>query len=59
MSYVEQLKYSTSPYNNDDEGILLVDLETESTPMTDADGNLLYYSISGGYTYALNEDNDE
>lgn len=52
---VEQIKYQTCPYDQE-EGVLLVDVETETTPTTDDDGDLRYYCLSGGHTFSLDED---
>ena len=54
---VEQIKYHTSPYG-DEEGILLVDPETETVPLTDSEGNLQYYCIEGKYIFSVDEDED-
>jgi hypothetical protein len=52
---VEHIKYQTCPYDNE-EGILLVDPETESMPETDSDGDLQYYCLAGQHTFSLDED---
>jgi hypothetical protein len=52
---VEQIKYQTCPYDQE-EGVLLVDVETETTPQTDDDGDLRYYCLSGRHTFSLDED---
>jgi hypothetical protein len=55
---VEHMKYQTCPYD-DEEGVLIVDLETESTPETDEDGDLQYYCLAGNHTFSLDEDEAE
>jgi hypothetical protein len=52
---VERIKYQTCPYDQE-EGILLVDVETESIPKTDEDGDLQYYCPAGQHTFSLDED---
>ncbi len=54
---VEQIKYQTCPYD-DEEGVLLVDAETETTPSTNASGDLQYYCLNGQHTFAYREDDD-
>jgi hypothetical protein len=54
---VEQIKYHSSP-DGDEEGILLVDPESETQPLTDSDGNLQYYCVGGKYVFSVDEDND-
>ena len=54
---VEQFKYHPSP-DGDEEGILLVDPESETLPLTDSDGNLQYYCVGGKYVFSVDEDND-
>jgi len=51
---IDQIKYQTCPYD-DEEGILLVDAETETMPETDEEGDLQYYCIAG-HTFSLDED---
>jgi hypothetical protein len=55
---VEHMKYHTCPYD-DEEGVLIVDLETESMPETDEDGDLQYYCLAGNHTFSLDEDESE
>lgn len=38
------------------EAILLVDIETETIPLTDASGNKLYYCLEGHHTFAVKQD---
>ncbi len=52
---VEQIKYHTSP-DGDEEGILLVDPETESEPLTDSEGNLQYYCVEGRYIFSIDDE---
>jgi len=52
---VERIKYHTCPLD-DEEGILLVDAETETDPSTDGDGNLQYYCMSGRHTFSADDD---
>ncbi len=40
--------------SDDDEGIILVDPETESIPITDSDGNVLYYCLEGQHVFSSN-----
>jgi hypothetical protein len=54
---VEQIKYQTCPYD-DEEGVLLVDAETETTPTTNRDGDLQYYCLNGQHTFVYKEDDD-
>ena len=49
---LEQIKYYT--VNDDEEAILVTDID-ETTPETDDDGNLQYYSVSGHYVFSVNE----
>ncbi len=42
-----------------EEAILLVDLETESIPETDEEGNLLYYCPGGQHTIAVDSEEDD
>jgi len=39
-----------------EDAILLVDVETETIPATDEDGNMLYYCIEGQHTFAVDDD---
>lgn len=50
-------KYHNCP-EDDEEAVLLVDLETETIPETDEDGNLLYY-CPGGHIMAVEADDEE
>lgn len=45
-------KHHTCPMDDED-GVLLVDVETESVPQTDEDGNLLYYCLEGEHTFSV------
>lgn len=40
-------------------GILLVDIETETDPMTDEDGNSLYYCPEGEHVFSIDETTDD
>ena len=51
---LRDIKYHSCPIDEED-GILLVDLETESVPEMDEDGNYLYY-CNEGHTFAVDED---
>ena len=42
--------------NDEEEATMLVDVETESVPTTDEDGNLLYYCIEGQHIFSVDED---
>ena len=54
---VESIKYHTCPIDDED-GVLLVDAETEMEPSTDSDGNLQYYCMAGHHTFSADEDDD-
>ena len=41
---------------DEEEATLLVDVETESVPVTDEDGNLLYYCVEGQHIFSVDED---
>lgn len=49
---LEQIKYYTM--NDDEEAILITDID-ETTPETDDEGNLQYYSVSGHYVFSVDE----
>jgi hypothetical protein len=49
--------HETCPLDEDD-AILLVDVETESEPYTDEDGNPLYYCLEGEHTFSIETDDD-
>ena len=49
------LKHHTCP-EDEEEATLLVDVETETVPVTDEDGNLLYYCVEGQHVFSVNED---
>ncbi len=48
-------KHHTCPVD-EEEGTLLVDVETETIPATDEDGNLLYYCEEGHHIFSVDED---
>ncbi len=50
---LEQIKYYT--VDDEDEAILVTDID-ETTPETDDQGNLQYYSLSGRYVFSADED---
>jgi hypothetical protein len=52
---LQQIKHSFCQEDEED-AILLVDPETETVPVTDADGNLLYYCIAGEHILAVDTD---
>ncbi len=52
---IDELKYQTCPIDKD-QAILLVDLETESAPATDENGNLQYYCLAGQHVFSVDED---
>jgi len=54
---VELIKYHTCPIDEED-GVLLVDAETEMEPSTDGDGNLQYYCMAGHHTFSADDDED-
>jgi hypothetical protein len=49
------LKHHTCP-EDEEEATLLVDVETESEPVTDEYGNLLYYCVEGQHVFSVDED---
>ncbi len=51
---LEQIKYYT---DENDEAILVTDID-ETTPATDDEGNLQYYSVSGQYVFSADEDDE-
>ena len=48
-------KHHTCPVD-EEEATLMVDVETETVPATDEDGNLLYYCIEGQHIFSVDED---
>jgi hypothetical protein len=48
-------KHHTCP-EDEEEATLLVDVETETIPTTDEDGNLLYYCLEGHHIFSVDED---
>ena len=54
---VELMKYHTCPIDDED-GVLLVDADSETQPSTDGDGNLQYYCMAGRHTFSADEDDD-
>jgi hypothetical protein len=48
-------KHHTCP-EDESEGTLLVDVETETVPQTDEDGNVLYYCSEGSHVFAVEEE---
>ncbi len=48
-------KHQTCPVDDED-AILLVDVETESVPLTDEEGNMLYYCLEGEHTFSVDND---
>lgn len=54
---VELIKYHTCPIDDED-GVLLVDAETETQPTTDSEGNLQYYCLAGHHTFTAADDDD-
>jgi hypothetical protein len=52
---LDDVKYSTCPFD-ESTGILLVDIETETAPDTDEDGNLQYYCMEGDHIFSVDED---
>ena len=45
-------KHQPCPLDEQD-GVLLVDVETETVPATDEDGNPLYYCLAGEHTFSV------
>ena len=54
---IDELRYQTCPIDKD-QAILLVDLETESAPATDENGNLQYYCLAGQNVFSVDEDGE-
>lgn len=52
---LDELKYYPCPMDQED-AILLVDVETETVPVTDEDGHLQYYCLEGQHTFYIDED---
>ena len=48
-------KHRTCPVD-EEEATLLVDVETETIPATDEDGNLLYFCPEGHHIFSVDED---
>ena len=49
------IKYHRCP-EDEEEGVLLVDVETETVPETDEEGNKQYYCLEGGHIFSVDED---
>jgi hypothetical protein len=49
---LEAIKYHTCGLDKGD-GILLVDIETETVPYTDKQGNRLYFCTHGNHVFAV------
>jgi hypothetical protein len=49
------LKHHVCP-EDEQEATLLVDVETESVPVTDENGDLLYYCVEGKHVFSVDED---
>jgi hypothetical protein len=49
------IKHHWCPEDEED-GILLVDVETETVPETDEDGNIQYYCPEGAHVFSVDED---
>lgn len=54
---IDELMYQTCPIDKD-RALLLVDLETESAPATDENGNLQYYCLAGQHVFSVDEDGE-
>ena len=52
---LDDVKYDTCPID-EGTGILLVDVETETVPNTDEEGNLQYYCMEGHHVFSVDED---
>jgi len=52
---ISWLKHHTCP-EDEEEATLLVDVETETVPVTDEDGNLLYYCVEGQHVFSVDKD---
>lgn len=48
-------KHRTCPVD-DEQATLLVDVETETVPETDEDGNMLYYCPEGHHVFSVDKD---
>jgi hypothetical protein len=48
-------KHHTCP-EDEEVATVLVDVETETVPVTDEDGNLLYYCLEGQHIFSVDED---
>lgn len=42
--------------DDDEDGVLLVDVDTETIPVTDDDGNPVYYCLEGEHTFTVDAD---
>ena len=54
---IDELRCQKCPVDKD-QAILLVDLETESAPATDENGNLQYYCLAGKHVFSVDEDGE-
>lgn len=52
---LRDIKYHNCP-EDDEEAVLLVDPETETEPVLDEDGNLMYYCRGGEHLMAVDAD---
>jgi hypothetical protein len=51
---LQQIKSHVCPVDQE-EAILLVDVETETIPKTDSEGNLQYYCLGGSHVFSVDE----
>jgi hypothetical protein len=54
---LRDIKYHSCP-DDDEDGTLLVDFETESLPVMDEDGNYVYYCPEG-HTFSVDEETSD
>lgn len=51
----QQIPHQTCPFDGD-EATLLVDVETETIPVTDEEGDIQYYCPTGQHVFSVDED---
>jgi len=52
---LDDIKYYECPMDGED-AVLLVDADSETMPITDEDGNVLYYCLEGEHYFAVDDD---
>ena len=55
---LDDVKYAPCPLD-DGFGVLLVDIETETVPDTDQEGNRQYYCMEVHHIFSVSEDEDD